>query len=68
MSDINDSNGEQRIEMPVPGGRTVIVICRWWLGGQVPSIGPPRPNSVVTRVRQDDDLVVDVEIETGASG
>lgn len=68
MSDSNASNGEQRIEMPVPGGRSVVVTCRWWLGGQVPSIGPPKPKSVLARVRLDDELVVDMEIETRAPG
>ena len=68
MSDSNASNGEQRIEMPVPGGRTVVVNCRWWFAGQVPSIGPPKPKSVLARVTLDDGLVVDVEIETRTAG
>lgn len=66
MSDISISNGEQRMDLQLPGGRRIVVICRWKLGGQVPSLGLPKPKSVLARVALDDDLVVDMEMQAGA--
>ncbi|MGY4516576.1 hypothetical protein ACVWWW_002144 [Lysobacter sp. HA18] len=55
---------EQRIELTLPNGGRVIVICRFHLGMNVPVVGPPKPPKGPTLMFPvDDDIGISIETE-----